>query len=79
MYSSPQVMNENKQDEQEIEILSAVDAIRCLYLARELQRKGDLQAARRWEAAAQRWLQLMGYPAQEACPHGSCPRDSGTQ
>jgi hypothetical protein len=46
--------------DEELKILSAVDAIRCLYLARAFERKGDVEAARRWEAAAQQWMKSLG-------------------
>jgi hypothetical protein len=36
---------------------TAVDVIRCVYLARMASRKGHDEAARRWQAKAERWLQ----------------------
>ena len=38
------------------EIRSAVDAVRCLYLARVAQREGHEQAARRMEGKATDWI-----------------------
>jgi hypothetical protein len=42
------------------EICTAVDAIRCVYLARMACRRGNAEAARRWQAKATRWLQAQG-------------------
>jgi hypothetical protein len=44
-------MNENDKH------LTAVDAIRCVWLAREAERRGDPQAAQRWQAKADAWLE----------------------
>ena len=38
------------------EPLTAVDAIRCVYLARMCRKRGDHEAARRWQAKADAWL-----------------------
>ncbi len=35
---------------------SAVDVVRCVYLARTAARRGDADAARRWQAKADAWL-----------------------
>ena len=40
----------------DIQVTSAVDAVRCLYLAREAQRRGEHEAARRWREQAAPWL-----------------------
>ena len=36
--------------------LTAIDVIRYVYLARELERQGDQESARRWQAKADEWL-----------------------
>ncbi len=41
------------------DILSATDVIRCVYLARTAQRRGDHQAAQRCQAKADTWLQTV--------------------
>lgn len=38
------------------ESLTAIDVIRCVYLAREAAKRGDRQSARRWQAKAGAWL-----------------------
>ena len=35
---------------------SAVEAVRCLFLARLLEKRGCPEAARHWEARATRWF-----------------------
>jgi hypothetical protein len=40
----------------EIEVTSAVDVVRCLFLARELERLGHVEAGRRWRELAVTWL-----------------------
>jgi hypothetical protein len=35
---------------------SAVDVVRCVYLARTAAGRGDADAARRWQAKADAWL-----------------------
>ena len=37
------------------EAKSAIDAIRCLYMARILRKDGQTEAAERWEARALGW------------------------
>ena len=39
------------------EAVTAVDVIRCVYLARMARQMGHDEAARRWQAKAERWLQ----------------------
>ncbi|MCR4413700.1 MAG: hypothetical protein NUV77_14870 [Thermoguttaceae bacterium] len=36
--------------------MSAVEAVQCLFLARELRKQGQAEAAARWEARAAAWL-----------------------
>jgi hypothetical protein len=38
------------------QLRSAVDAVRCLYLARVTERAGHHEAARRWYAKAAAWM-----------------------
>jgi len=38
------------------EVRSAVDAVRCLYLARVTERAGHHDAARRWQRKAAEWI-----------------------
>ena len=38
------------------QVNSALDAVRCLYLARVAEQKGHQEAARRWELMADGWL-----------------------
>ena len=40
----------------EDETLTAVDAIRCVYLARMARRQGNQPAPLRWQAKVDRWL-----------------------
>jgi uncharacterized membrane-anchored protein len=40
----------------DVNVSSAVDALRCLYLAREAERRGEHEAARRWQEKAGPWL-----------------------
>ena len=40
----------------DIQVTSAVDAVRCLYLARETQQRGEHEAAQRWRDRAAPWL-----------------------
>ncbi len=35
---------------------SAIDAVRCLYLAKEAQRRGDKETAKRWRDKAVAWM-----------------------
>jgi hypothetical protein len=35
--------------------LSAVDAVRCFYLARTLEKRGETEAAERWNEKWRRW------------------------
>jgi hypothetical protein len=47
---------------------SAVDAIRCAYLARMAEQKGHLEAAQRWQRMATRWLdQFQRHTRPEKC------------
>ena len=39
------------------EPLTAVDVIRCVYLARVAAKRGDRQSSRRWQAKADAWLE----------------------
>ena len=39
------------------ETLTAVDAIRCVWLARTAAKRDDNQTARRWQAKADAWLE----------------------
>ncbi len=36
--------------------LSAIDVIRCVYLARMTEQRGQIEAARRWQAKVDGWL-----------------------
>ncbi len=38
------------------QVNSAIDAVRCLYLARVAERKGHADAAQRWQQMVTRWL-----------------------
>ncbi len=38
------------------EDISAVEAVRCVFLARELRKLGQTEAAARWEARAAAWI-----------------------
>jgi hypothetical protein len=38
------------------ENLTAVDVVRCIYLARAAEKRGDRATARRWQAKADAWL-----------------------
>jgi len=38
------------------QVNSATDAVRCLYLARVTEQKGQQEAARRWQQMAEGWL-----------------------
>lgn len=49
------------------ENLTAVDVIRCVYLARAAQRRGDSASAQRWQAKADAWLREMNVP-DNLCP-----------
>ncbi len=49
---------------------SAVDVIRCVYLARMLERRGDHQSALRWQAKADMWLEKQ---AAETSRHRTMP------
>ena len=40
--------------------LSALDVIRCVFLARMTERRGHAEAAERWQAKADRWLARQG-------------------
>lgn len=50
--------------------LSAMDVIRCVYLARLARRRGDHESAQRWQAKADEWLarQKGCFNADEADP-----------
>ena len=41
------------------QVNSAIDAVRCLYLARVAEQKGHPDAARRWQQMATRWLKRL--------------------
>lgn len=41
--------------------LSAIDAIRCVFLARTAGQRGDHESARRWQAKADTWLARQRY------------------
>lgn len=47
--------------------LSAVDVVRCVYLARTAARRGDADAARRWQAKADAWLARQGDAVGRHC------------
>ena len=38
------------------QVNSAIDAVRCLYLAKVAEQKGHPEAAGRWQEMANRWL-----------------------
>jgi hypothetical protein len=38
------------------QVISAVDAVRCLYLAKVAEQRGHPDAAQRWQQMAARWL-----------------------
>ncbi len=42
--------------------LSAIEVIRCVYLARLAGRRGHVEVARRWQAKADTWLAQQGGP-----------------
>lgn len=39
-----------------VETLTALDVVRCVYLALVAHERGDLVSARRWQAKADAWL-----------------------
>jgi hypothetical protein len=41
----------------EQDTISPVDAVRCFYLARVLEQKGEVAAAHRWDEQGRRWIQ----------------------
>ncbi len=47
---------------------SATDAVRCLYLARMVERLGHSKAARRWYEKAGRWLERIDPRRRESRP-----------
>jgi hypothetical protein len=50
------MLREGETMQDSIRVNSAIDAVRCLYLARVAEQKGHLDAARRWQEMATRWL-----------------------
>lgn len=40
------------------ETATAIDVIRCVYLARLAEQRGDDESARRWQAKADEWLAM---------------------
>ena len=46
------------------ELLTAVDVIRCVWLARTAAKRGDDQSTRRWQAKADAWLERVQSAAQ---------------
>ena len=42
--------------------LTAIDVIRCVYLARAAEQRGDAASARRWHAKADAWLRASPQP-----------------
>lgn len=42
------------------EVKTAVDAIRCLYVARIIEQSGHERAARRWYARVEEWMDHTG-------------------
>jgi hypothetical protein len=48
--------------------LTAVDVIRCVYLARVAEKRGDQNAAQRWQAKADAWLQESAPPTDLSPP-----------
>ncbi len=46
--------------------LSALDVIRCIYLARMAERRGHDEAAQRWQAKVDAWLAWQGDTAGRA-------------
>ena len=60
---------------------TAVDAIRCVYLARMCRKRGDDEAARRWQAKADAWLRRQNPaagPAPRVAPGHLIPEPSST-
>lgn len=56
--------------------VSAVDAVRCIFLARELRKLGHVEAAERWEAQAGDWLGGNGRASLQnrpECPQAALP------
>ena len=43
-------------EDDEPQVSTAIDAVRCLYLARMARQKGDEEAAERWDAHAKQWM-----------------------
>ncbi len=56
--------------------MSSVDAVRCFYLARVLERKGEVEAARRWNEQAHRWVESVTPECASTMLPGS---DAGTR
>lgn len=50
------------------QVNSAVDAVRCLYLARIAEQKGHPDAAQRWQQMASGWLKHRYPHAEQAKP-----------
>ncbi len=49
-------------NDQTTEDLTALDVIRCVYLARIAEKRGDEGAAQRWQAKADAWLEESAPP-----------------
>ena len=54
------------------QLSSAVDAVRCLYLARVTEQAGHHEAAQRWHAMAAEWIDKMlpSKNGKPTVPHG---------
>jgi hypothetical protein len=48
------------------QVNSAIDAVRCLYLAKVTEREGHPEAAQRWQQMAEGWLGRLE-PNTEQC------------
>ena len=53
--------------------LTAVEVIRCVYLARIAEKHGDIAAARRWQAQADTWLRETEPPTVPSPLEGRIP------
>ncbi len=59
--------------------ISAVEAVQCLFLARELRKQGQAEAAARWEARAAAWLRRNGPALRSDSTTASTPANEKPQ
>jgi hypothetical protein len=56
------------------QVNSAIDAVRCLYLAKVAEQKGHPEAAQRWQQLADSWLVRLG---TNSTPRESSANEAG--